>query len=165
VLLVGSTLAAGCSGSAVPRLGRVHPGMPLGDVFALYRKIDPLDPELSQYLPSSVPIRRHEQDDCIFETYRFWLMDEQQPASYRLEFKRCKLSEQAKQAIKDRAYKKVMKVARNPYADRSDIPRLLRFIEASTPEYSRSVLVAIEPENQENDNSKSKGAVNHEKTR
>ena len=145
MLLFGAILAS-CASSTLPRLSRLHTGMSLENVFELYQKLDPMDPQTSRYLPASEPLTVRQDRTCIFETYRFWLNVRGQPRAHLLEFKSCKLTKEAQDAIRKRAYKKAMKIAGNPYVDREDLPAMFRLIEAAIPDYSRSVLVAIKAE-------------------
>ncbi len=144
--MLAALLIAGCSRGAVPRRSSVRTGMSFDKVFLLYKDIDPLGTDTSKYLPQSKAVSSRQEQDCISETYRFHLRDRAGPTPYLLTFKSCKLSEDARQAIRDRAYRKVANLAKRRSVDPDDISRVLSLIEASIPEYSRFDLIAIEPE-------------------
>ena len=146
ILLAGIVFVAGCASSTVPRRGRVRAGMTLAEVYDLYKKIDPMDSETSRYIPQMQPVSTQEEGDCIFGTYRFWLCEDAELAAYLLSFKSCKLTEQARQVIRDRAYERTLKLANRRNVDPEDMPGLFALVEASIPEYSREELVEIEPE-------------------
>jgi len=146
VLILAAFLVSGCSRGAIPRRNSVRVGMSFDEVFLLYEDIDPLDADTSKYLPQSKPVSSRQEQDCISETYRFYLRDRAEPATHLLTFKSCKLSEDARQVIRDRAYRKVANLAKRRSVDPDDISRVLSLIEASVPEYSRFELIAIEPE-------------------
>lgn len=145
-LVLAAFVITGCSHGALPRRNSVRVGMSFDEVFLLYKDIDPLGADTSKYLPQSKPVNSRQEQDCISETYRFYLRDRAEPAAYMLTFKSCKLSEDARQVIRDRAYRKVASVARRRSVDPDDISRVLSLIDASVPEYSRFELIAIERE-------------------
>jgi len=146
VLILTAFLVTGCGRGAIPHRNSVRVGMSFDEVFLLYEDIDPLGADTSRYLPQSKPVSSRQEQDCIAETYRFYLRDRAEPAAHLLTFKSCKLSEDARRVIRDRAYRKVANLAKRRSVDPEDISRVLSLIEASIPEYSRFELIAIEPE-------------------